>query len=171
MQGVTGTGLVDLEQFVVLLGNVIVCVDTDFVGVPTVRNGGIDTNGAVLLVIDGANFETVLVTTEQTRLLAAVARRLAPHDRGLGKDTGSTVGVGSVFGVNGGEGNGVLVILSQVEVTREPGLDATVFADQFNVLTAGIFVGMVQPAATVDDVVFLQDTQTRTIGRSMGKDK
>lgn len=58
-----------------------------------------------------------------------------------------------------------------MEVTREPGLDATVFPDQFNEFTAFGFVGVVQPAASIDDVIFLQNTQSRSIGWGMGKDK
>ena len=115
--------------------------------------------------------KSILVSTQQTRLLSAITRGTRAHDGRLGKDARSTVGVGTILGVNGRESNGILVILSQVEMSREPSLDATVFTDQFNVFTALSFVGMVEPAASINNVVFLQDTQSRSIGRRVRKDK
>lgn len=64
-----------------------------------------------------------------------------------------------------------MIILAQMKVSREPGLDAAVLAHEFNKLAALFIVGMVEPAAAIDDVIFLQDAETTSIGRSVGKDK
>mmetsp|Transcript_6268 Transcript_6268/g.9229 ORF Transcript_6268/g.9229 Transcript_6268/m.9229 type:complete len:307 (-) Transcript_6268:225-1145(-) len=135
-----------------------------------VLNGSIETNRSVLLVVDGANFESVLVSSNETGLLTTVTGRSRSHNGGLDKDATSTVGVGTDFGVKRGEGNGVLIILTQVKVTREPCLDATVFTDQFNKLTALGLVGMIQPTAAIYNVIFLQNTESTSIWWSMGKD-
>ena len=58
-----------------------------------------------------------------------------------------------------------------MEVTREPSLDASVFTDKFNELSALGFIGMVQPAASIDNMVLLQHTKTTSIRRGMGEDK
>ena len=54
---------------------------------------------------------------------------------------------------------------------REPGLDAAVLTHQVDELAALLLIGVIQPAAAVDDVVLLQHTQAGTIGRSMREDE
>ena len=123
MQGISSTGLVYLEIFVMIICLVFMSVHTNLIGITTVSNCSIDTNLSILLVINGADLESILVTTDKTRLLTSITRSSSAHDGGLGKDAGSTVGVRSILGVDGGEGNTVLVVLSQVEMSREPGLE------------------------------------------------
>ena len=93
------------------------------------------------------------------------------HDGGLNKDAGTTVGVGTLLGIDGGEGDGILVVLSEVEVSGEPTLDATVFPNELNELAAFGIVGMVEPAATVDDVILLKDAETGSIRRGVSEDE
>lgn len=64
-----------------------------------------------------------------------------------------------------------MVILSKMEMTREPGLDAAMFSDKLNEFTTLRFIGMVEPAASINDMVFLQDTKSRSIRGGMGKYK
>mmetsp|Transcript_2132 Transcript_2132/g.4820 ORF Transcript_2132/g.4820 Transcript_2132/m.4820 type:complete len:313 (-) Transcript_2132:195-1133(-) len=58
-----------------------------------------------------------------------------------------------------------------MKVSREPSLDGSMFSYEFNKLAALAFVGMIEPAAAIDDMVLLNDSETRSIGRSVGKDK
>ena len=53
------------------------------------------------------------------------------------------------------KGDSHLVILAEVEVAREPGLDATVLTDELDKFACGGATAMVQPAAAVDYVVLL----------------
>ena len=57
-----------------------------------------------------------------------------------------------------------------MEVPREPGLDAAVFTDNFNELAALQVVGVVQPAASINNVILLQHAKTGPVGGSMGED-
>ena len=50
-----------------------------------------------------------------------------------------------------------LVVLAEVEVAREPGLDAAVLANELDEFARGGTAAMVQPAAAVDHVVLLQN--------------
>mmetsp|Transcript_28266 Transcript_28266/g.50084 ORF Transcript_28266/g.50084 Transcript_28266/m.50084 type:complete len:268 (-) Transcript_28266:230-1033(-) len=171
MKIVTCAGRVHFEEIVMLVGNVIMSINSNFVVVSTVGNGCVYTNGSTVFVVNGADFESVLVSSNKSRLLTGVTRSSLSHHRCLRKHAGSTVWVWAILRVDGGEGDAVLVILSQVEMTREPGLDATMFSNKFNELSAFIFVGVIQPAASVDDVVLLQNTQSRSIGRCVGENK
>mmetsp|Transcript_3508 Transcript_3508/g.6415 ORF Transcript_3508/g.6415 Transcript_3508/m.6415 type:complete len:313 (+) Transcript_3508:763-1701(+) len=146
-------------------------VHTDFVVVVRVGNGGIETDGAVLLVVHGAYLKPVLVAANEPGLLTAVAGGASAHDRGLHKDAGSAVGVGPVLGVNGGEGDGVLVVLAQVEVSREPRFDGAVLTHELDELAALLVVRVVEPAAAIDHMVLLQHAQSRSVGRGVRKDK
>mmetsp|Transcript_16554 Transcript_16554/g.32656 ORF Transcript_16554/g.32656 Transcript_16554/m.32656 type:complete len:381 (+) Transcript_16554:1173-2315(+) len=122
-------------------------------------------------MVDGADLKALLVAADQPRLLPAVPRRAAAHHRGLHEDARAAVGVGSVLGVDGGEGDGVLVVLAEVEVAREPRLDAAVLADKLDELAALLLVRVVEPAAPVDHVVLLEDTQARPVWGGVGEDE
>mmetsp|Transcript_23751 Transcript_23751/g.49323 ORF Transcript_23751/g.49323 Transcript_23751/m.49323 type:complete len:343 (+) Transcript_23751:86-1114(+) len=117
MHFITGRGRVDLEEFFSLFEDIFMTVDTNFVVDIFVGHGSIDTDGTFLHVINGANVESILVTTEQSRLTASITRSSSTNDRRLNKDATSTVGVRTFLGVNGGEGDTVLVILSQMEMS------------------------------------------------------
>jgi len=82
---------------------VIMSIHTQLIGIAFVRNGGIQSDLSVLLMIDGTDFESVFVSADETGLLTSVAGRSGAHDRSLREDAGSSVGVGAVFGVNGWE--------------------------------------------------------------------
>lgn len=58
-----------------------------------------------------------------------------------------------------------------MEMTAEPTLDAAILTDQLDELATILLVGMVEPATSVDDMIFLQNPQTRSIGRCMRKNK
>ena len=64
-----------------------------------------------------------------------------------------------------------MVVLSEVEMSREPPLDASVLPDELDELAALGVVGVVEPAASVDDVILLQHPQTGAIGRSVRKNE
>ena len=53
----------------------------------------------------------------------------------------------------------------------EPALDAAVLTDQLDELATILLVGMVEPATSVDDMILLQNPQTRAIGRGVRKNK
>lgn len=72
-----------------------------------------------------SHLEAVLVAAENARLAASVPRAPAAHDARLDEDARAAVGVGPFLAGDGGEGDGVLVVVRQVEVAREPALDAT----------------------------------------------
>ena len=48
-----------------------------------------------------------------------------------------------------------MIVLSQMEMATKPCLDTAMLAHELNKLAALFLVGMVEPAAAVDDVVFL----------------
>mmetsp|Transcript_3850 Transcript_3850/g.5615 ORF Transcript_3850/g.5615 Transcript_3850/m.5615 type:complete len:295 (+) Transcript_3850:400-1284(+) len=150
---------------------IFMCVDTNLIGITTVRNCSIDTDLSLLLVVNGADLESILVSTDETRLLTSITGSSSAHDGGLGEDTGSTVGVGSILRVNGGEGDTVLVVLTQVEMSRKPGLNRPVLSNQVNELLALFLIRMVQPTASIHNVILLQHTQSRPIRRSMREHK
>ena len=54
-----------------------------------------------------------------------------------------------------------------MEVAREPSLDAAVFPDKLDELAALLVVGVVEPAAAVDDVVLLEDAEAGAVWRSV----
>jgi hypothetical protein len=58
-----------------------------------------------------------------------------------------------------------------MEMSTKPGLDTPVLPDQLDEFLALLFVRVVQPAATVDNMVLLQDTKSTAIGRGMGEDE
>ena len=58
-----------------------------------------------------------------------------------------------------------------MKMTTEPSLDAAMFAHKFNEFATFGIVGMIQPTATIDHVIFLQDAQTTTIRWRVCKDK
>jgi hypothetical protein len=122
VQFVTRARSVNLEILIVLIGFVFMSIDTNLVVAVSVGDSGIEADVSIFLVVHGANLKAILVSTDESRLLAAIARGSTAHDGCLGKDTRSTVGVGSELGVYGGEGNGVLVVLAKMEMSREPGL-------------------------------------------------
>jgi hypothetical protein len=53
-----------------------------------------------------------------------------------------------------------------MEVTREPSLDARVLTNNLNEL-ASVLSTVIQPTASVDDVILLENAQTRSHRRSM----
>ena len=103
VQLVPRVGLVHLEVLVVIVALILVGVYTHLVGIPLEGDGGIETDLAALLMIDGANLEAVLIATDETRLLASVPRGAGAHDGRLGENAGSAVGVWPVLGIYGGE--------------------------------------------------------------------
>jgi hypothetical protein len=103
MQLIPSARSINLEITIVIIRLIIMGIHTQLVGVTAVRNGGIQSNLSVLLMVDGADFESILVSADETGLLTTVAGGSRAHDGGLGKDAGSSVGVGAIFGVNGRE--------------------------------------------------------------------
>mmetsp|Transcript_2585 Transcript_2585/g.3843 ORF Transcript_2585/g.3843 Transcript_2585/m.3843 type:complete len:470 (-) Transcript_2585:387-1796(-) len=168
---ITFRGGIHLEILVVIVGVVVVHIHTNFVAVVAVGNGRIQSYLTPLLVIDGTNFETIGVAPQQTTLLSSIPTRTAPHDTGLGKDATAPIGIGTLLAGNRRKGNAVLIILSQMKMSTEPGLDTAVFPYQFDKSAALSLVGMVQPATAVHDVIFLQYPQATAVGRSVRKDE
>ena len=56
-------------------------------------------------------------------------------------------------------------------MSREPSLDAAVLPDELDELAALGVVGVVEPAAAVDDVVLLQYAEAAAVGRGVGEDE
>ena len=130
-------------------------VDAHFVTVVTVGNGCIQTNLSVIFVIHGTNFKAVLVAPQESGLLSTIAGGPTPHDARLDKDATATVGIGTFRRINCGKSNTILIVLSEMKVSTEPSLDAAMFPDEFDELAALDFVTVIEPAATVNDVIFL----------------
>mmetsp|Transcript_22557 Transcript_22557/g.40133 ORF Transcript_22557/g.40133 Transcript_22557/m.40133 type:complete len:208 (-) Transcript_22557:665-1288(-) len=168
---ISGIGLVHLEVLVVLVGLVLVGVNTNLVGVPLEGDGGVEADLAVLLVVDGADLESVLVSADEAGLLSAVAGGAGAHDGGLGEDAGAAVGVGTFQGVDGRESDTILVILAQMEMSREPCLNTTMLPNQLNKLLTLLLITMIQPTTSIDDMILLQDPQSTSIRRSVRKDE
>ena len=154
-----------------LVRHIIVCIHSNFVGIILVRNGSVQSNLAILLMVHRADIEPILVAPQKPRLLPTISRRTASHHRCLSKHTRATVGIRTLTWVDGGEGNGILIILAQVKMSTEPTLDAAMLPHELDELATILFIGMVEPAASVDDVILLQHPQTGAIGRSVRKDK
>lgn len=154
-----------------LIRNIIVGIHSNFVGIISVRYGSVQSNFAILLVVDCANLEPILVSSQKARLLPTVSRRTASHHRCLGKHTRAAVGIWAFAGINGGKGDGILIILTQMEMSAEPTLYAAMLSNELNELATILLIGMVEPAASVDYVILLQNTQSRSIGWGMSKDK
>ena len=140
-----------------LVGHIIMGIHSNFMGIISVCYRSIQSNLAVFLVVNSADLKPVLVSSKQTRLLPTISRRTTSHHRRLGEYTRTTVGIRAFAGINGGKGNGVLIILAQMKMSAEPTLDAAMLSDQFDELAAILLVGMVEPAASVDNMILLQD--------------
>ena len=154
-----------------LVGHIVVSIHPNFVGIISVCNRSVQTNLAILLMVNRADLEPILVSSQKPRLLPTISRRTASHHRCLSEHTRATVGIRSFTGINSRKGNGVLIILAKVEMPAEPALDAAVLTDQLDELATILLVGMVEPATSVDDMILLQNPQTRAIGRGVRKNK
>mmetsp|Transcript_12356 Transcript_12356/g.35843 ORF Transcript_12356/g.35843 Transcript_12356/m.35843 type:complete len:676 (-) Transcript_12356:268-2295(-) len=153
-----------------MIRHVCMRVHPRLVIIVAVRDGGIQPHLAALGMVHRADLEAVLAAPQQPALLAAIAGRATPHHRRLHEHATSAVRVRPFFLLgDGGEGDGILVVLPQVEVAREPALDAAVLAHQLDELATPVLVGMVEPAAAVDDVVLLQHAQPAAVGRGVGE--
>ena len=150
-----------------LVGHIVVSIHSNLMRIISVRNGSVQSNLATLLMVHRADLEPILVAPQKARLLPTVSRRTTAHHRRLSEHTRATVGIRPLAGIDGGKGDGILIILAQMKMSAEPTLDAAMLTDQLNELATILFVGMVEPAATVDDVILLQDPQTGAIGRSV----
>ena len=100
---ITRTGSIHLKVLVMIVGLILMCIHTHLIAVPFECDGGIQSNLTILLVIDGANFESILVTANETRLLTSITGGAGTHYGGLGKDARAAVGVGSILGIDGGK--------------------------------------------------------------------
>mmetsp|Transcript_25197 Transcript_25197/g.74957 ORF Transcript_25197/g.74957 Transcript_25197/m.74957 type:complete len:535 (+) Transcript_25197:92-1696(+) len=143
---------------------VVVRVDADLVPAVLVGDGGVEPDGASVCVVDRQDLEPRLVAAQQARLAPSVARAAAAHHSGLHKDARSAVRVRALFPRHRREGDRVLVVVREMEVSREPPLDAAVPPDELDELARRARVRLlaarvVQPAAAVDDVVLLQHPQ------------
>jgi hypothetical protein len=97
------TGSIHLKILIMIICLILMSVHTHLVAIATEGNGGIQSDLAILLVIDGTDFESILVTTNESRLLTSIAGGAGTHYRGLGEDAGAAVGVRSIFGIDGGK--------------------------------------------------------------------
>lgn len=97
------TWSIHLEIFIMIVRLILMSVHTHLVAVSSEGNGGIQSHLAILLMIDGANFESILVSANETRLLTSIAGGARAHYGSLCKDAGTAVGVGTVLGINGRE--------------------------------------------------------------------
>ena len=52
-----------------------------------------------------------------------------------------------------------------MKVSAEPSLDAAMLAHEFDKFATLGLVGMIQPTAAIDNVIFLDDAQAAAIGR------
>ena len=164
---------VDAQKVAAHLVDLVVAVrvDADLVVLVRVANGRVEPHDAAALVVDRADLEALLVAADQPRLLPAVARRAAAHDRRLREDARAAVRVGALARVDGRERDAVLVVLAEVEVAAEPGLDAAVLPHQLDEFARRRAAAVVQPAAAVDDVVVLQHAQPGPDRRRVREDE
>mmetsp|Transcript_19692 Transcript_19692/g.31896 ORF Transcript_19692/g.31896 Transcript_19692/m.31896 type:complete len:266 (-) Transcript_19692:78-875(-) len=58
-----------------------------------------------------------------------------------------------------------------MEMSREPSLDTTMLPDQLDKLLALLLITVIQPTASIDDVILLQDPQSTSIRRSVREDE
>mmetsp|Transcript_13471 Transcript_13471/g.52928 ORF Transcript_13471/g.52928 Transcript_13471/m.52928 type:complete len:586 (+) Transcript_13471:1619-3376(+) len=130
-------------------GGGIVEVDLALVGE---HDGGVQADVAALAVVDGAHLEALGVSADEARLAATVAGGAGGHHAGLGEDAGAAV-------VTAGEGDGVLVVVREVEVRGEPALDLGALAHRLDEELGRALVVVVEPAAPVDDVALLEDAE------------
>ena len=98
---ITRTGSIHLKVLIMIVGLILVCIHTHLIAVPFECDGGIQSYLTILLVIDGANFESILVAANETRLLTSITGGAGTHYGGLGKDARAAVGVGSILGIDG----------------------------------------------------------------------
>lgn len=126
-------------------------------------DGGVKALLAVDAVVHSADLETLLRAAKKTGLSSAVTRASLSNDGGLHEHTASSV-------VTLRECDGVLVVLAKVEVSREPGFNAGILANNLNKAASGLASGVVKPAAAVHHMVFLQDAKSRAHGRSVRED-
>ena len=154
-----------------LVGHIVVSIHSNLMRIISVRNGSVQSNFAILLMVHRADLEPILVASQKPRLLPTISRRTASHHRCLSEHTRATVGIRPLAGINGRKGNGILIILAQMKMSAEPPLDAAMLPHELDELATILFVGMVEPATTVDDVILLQNPQTGAIGRSVRKNE
>ena len=118
------------------------------------HDGGVEAHGAALGVVDGAHLEAARVAAHEARLAAAVAGGARRHHARLRENRRPSV-------VPAREGDGVLVVVRQVEVRGEPALDLRVGAHGVDEQLRSHRVVVVEPAAAVDDVALLEHAQAR----------
>ena len=126
-------------------------------------DSGVETLRTVDPMVHGTDLEALLGASHQTGLATAVSRASSSDDSSLHEDTRAAV-------VSLGKGDGVLVVLPEVEVAGEPGLNASVLADDLNEPPSRLSARVIQPAAAVHHVVLLKHSETRPHGRSMRED-
>jgi hypothetical protein len=117
-------------------------------------DGSVNSKLSMVGMIDGTDLKAPVVPSNDPRLLPPISRRPVSHHGGLGEDAGTTVGVRPHGGVDGGKRNGVLIVLPEMEMSREPRLDTSMPSDQIDERLALFFVRMIQPATPVDYMIF-----------------
>ena len=65
--------------------------------------------------------------------------------------------------------DGILIILPEMEVPREPTLDAAMLPHDLDEATAIPLVAVIQPTASVDHVILLYDAYAGTVGGGVGE--
>ena len=147
------------------------CIDSHFVIIVRVSDCRIQTNGSSIGMINGADLESILVSSEESRLLSAIARCAGAHDGCLCKDTRSAIWVGPFFWIHSRKGDAILIILTEMKMSREPSFNAAMLSDEFNEFSTSGIVRVIEPTTAIDYMIFLQYAQTASIGWRMGKDK
>lgn len=61
---IPSTGDINLEVLVMIVGFILMCIYTNLIGIALEGDGGIQTYLTILLMIDGADFESFLVTAD-----------------------------------------------------------------------------------------------------------
>mmetsp|Transcript_104045 Transcript_104045/g.279485 ORF Transcript_104045/g.279485 Transcript_104045/m.279485 type:complete len:543 (+) Transcript_104045:119-1747(+) len=123
-------------------------------------DGRVQAHLAALRVVHGADLEALGVAAQQPGVSAAVARGAGGHAACLREDARAAV-------VAAREGDGVLVVVREVEVAGEPPLDARVAANGVDEPFGIDGVAVVQPTAAVDNVALLEDAERRANDRGV----
>jgi len=81
------TGRINLEISTVILRHFLTSMDANnFILVAPEGDAGVQSDITALLVVDGVDFKSILVSAEEAGLLTSVAGGACAHDRGLGED-------------------------------------------------------------------------------------
>jgi len=78
----------------------------------------------------------------------------------------SQLAFGSIYSTHR---DGILIVLTQMEMTTKPSLNTPMLSNQLDKLLTLLLIRMIQPTTSINDVIFLQNSQPTSVGRGVSE--